>query len=379
MLPWESGNDRAPHSGQNMGPTARYPHLNTALVNLANLRFRTDFEGVGPAVAVELVWDWRLARVYDANMRVLDESVWDGVRTTAGLVKRLGLLMDERMTKEARELSERFPDFQIKSPIDTPAWPTMTSEEEILLQDASIILAEQSVADAAANPDFRLDHLVRATEEARATHNTLESNLAEWLGMFLPSLDIDKHRNSIASAIDISESLEELRNHLDGDDSNVDITSEDWSALASLASTVISANSSLNTLENSTSKLASSHLPSLSLLIGPLLAAKLCTAARGRNRLAMLPASTIQVLGAEKAFFQHLRQGTSPPKHGHIFQHPWICKSPKWMRGSISRMLAAKVAIAVRVDHFGGQPWTSAEVSEVEQKVGQIRARKNRK
>ena len=362
-----------------MGHTAGYSLLNTTFRYLANLRFRTDFEGVPPTVSVELIWDWRLARVYDENMRILDESEWSGVRTTAAVVKRLRLLVDGRMTKEAQALFERFPDSQIKSPIDVPSWPTMTSEEEILLQDASIVFAEQNVADAASNPDFRLDHLIRATEEARTTHNALESNLAEWVGLFLPSLDIDHHRNSIATIIDSSSSLDELREHLKGTDSNVEIDSGDWSALVSLAGTIISAQSTLNALENATSKLAVDYLPSLSLLIGPLLAAKLCTTARGRNRLAMLPASTIQVLGAEKAFFQHLRQGTSPPKHGHIFQHPWICKSPKWMRGSISRMLSSKVAIAVRVDHFGGQQWTSKEISEIEQKVGEIRARKNRK
>ena len=42
-------------------------------------------------------------------------------------------------------------------------------------------------------------------------------------------------------------------------------------------------------------------------------------------------------------------------------------------------MLAAKVAIAARIDHFGGEPWTSKHVSEVEKKVGEIRARKSRK
>jgi RNA processing factor Prp31 len=42
-------------------------------------------------------------------------------------------------------------------------------------------------------------------------------------------------------------------------------------------------------------------------------------------------------------------------------------------------MLAAKVAIAVRVDHFGGEPWTSKQVAEVEKKVGEIRARRSRR
>ena len=49
-----------------------------------------------------------------------------------------------------------------------------------------------------------------------------------------------------------------------------------------------------------------------------MIAARLCVAAHGRMRLARLPAGTVQILGAEKAFFSHLKQGTKTPKHGLI-------------------------------------------------------------
>ena len=61
-------------------------------------------------------------------------------------------------------------------------------------------------------------------------------------------------------------------------------------------------------MENVVRELASSHLPSLSALLGPILAARLCVEAHGRARLARLPAGTMQILGAEKAFFNHLRR-----------------------------------------------------------------------
>ena len=53
-------------------------------------------------------------------------------------------------------------------------------QETLLLQDASLKLAEQGVADAAADSDRRLEHLVRGLDEARTAHNSLESNLVEW-------------------------------------------------------------------------------------------------------------------------------------------------------------------------------------------------------
>lgn len=328
---------------------------------------------------MKLVWDWRFARVYDESDNVVDECVWGGNRTPDALADRLALLMQGRMTIEAQTLAERFPDATPTPSMNIKSWPEVEDAESILLQEASIKLAERGVSESASNPDSRLEHLVQATEEMRNAHNTLESRIVEWAGMFLPNLDIDQHRNQIAAAISTSSNLHEIGDSLSTKPAEVQIGSKEWSALHSLAKSTIKLATDVEIMEDSVREITETHLPSLSLLLGPLLAAKLCASARGRERLARLPASTIQVLGAEKSFFMHIRQGTPSPKHGHIFQHSWICRSPKWTRGAIARMLAAKAAIAVRADHFGGEPWTSKQVAEVEKKVGDIRARKNKR
>lgn len=94
--------------------------------------------------------------------------------------------------------------------------------------------------------------------------------------------------------------------------------------------------------------------PNIRELVGPLLGARLIKLAGGLSRMAFLPASTIQVLGAEKALFRALRTGGKPPKHGVIFQYPEIFRSPRWQRGKIARALAAKLAIAAKADAFTG-------------------------
>ena len=328
---------------------------------------------------MQLVWDWRLARVYDAEHRVVDECIWSGERLTSAVVERLTLLMNGRMTSEARTLAERFPDAKTTTPTSIDSWPNLDEEETSLLQDASLILAEQGVADTAADSDFRLEHLVRALDEARTSHNSLESSLVEWVGLFLPTLDLDLDRQSLSAAASTSSDLLELAASLDIPSAEVELGSDEWAGLHALASTTMKMAHTVDCLERAVRELANTHLPSVSILLGPLLAAKMCSAAHGRKRLARLPASTIQILGAEKAFFSHLRHGTSSPKHGHIFQHSWICRSPKWTRGPIARMLAGKVSIAARIDQFGGDPWTSKQVAEVEKKVGEIRTRRNRR
>ncbi len=93
--------------------------------------------------------------------------------------------------------------------------------------------------------------------------------------------------------------------------------------------------------------------PNMAYVCSSKIAAKLISHVGGLQDLALLPASTIQVLGAEKALFKHLKnKKIRPPKHGIIFQHPKIANSPKRVRGKIARTLAAKIASAAKADAF---------------------------
>lgn len=90
--------------------------------------------------------------------------------------------------------------------------------------------------------------------------------------------------------------------------------------------------------------------PNIREICGPIIGAKLISLAGGLEKLAYMPSSTIQVLGAEKALFFHIKKGAKPPKHGILYQHPLIQNSPKKLRGKIARSMAAKIAIAARLD-----------------------------
>ena len=96
--------------------------------------------------------------------------------------------------------------------------------------------------------------------------------------------------------------------------------------------------------------------PSLGALLGPLLAARLIAAAGSLPRLARMPGSTIQTLGAERALFAHRGGGAPPPKHGLLLAHPLVRDAPRRERGRMARKLAAKAAIAARLDCYGGEP-----------------------
>jgi nucleolar protein 56 len=78
--------------------------------------------------------------------------------------------------------------------------------------------------------------------------------------------------------------------------------------------------------------------------------------AGGLKKLAMMPSSTVQILGAEKALFRSKKTGAKPPKHGLIFQHPYVHAKPRKLRGKAARTLASKLSLAARADAFSGNP-----------------------
>lgn len=118
--------------------------------------------------------------------------------------------------------------------------------------------------------------------------------------------------------------------------------------------------------------------PNLRAVVGSTIGARLIAIAGGLQELSRMPASTIQVLGAEKALFRALKKKGSPPKHGVIFQYPEIRGAPKKLRGKIARALAGKVAIAARVDAMSGEFVGDKLESELKMRIAEIK-RKVRK
>ena len=102
------------------------------------------------------------------------------------------------------------------------------------------------------------------------------------------------------------------------------------------------------------SRLAALVIPNTSELVGGLVAARVMARAGGLEKLARMPGSSVQVIGAEAALFSHIRGNSPSPKHGIIFQHRRVHNAPKAVRGRVARVLAAKVGIAARLDYHRG-------------------------
>lgn len=98
--------------------------------------------------------------------------------------------------------------------------------------------------------------------------------------------------------------------------------------------------------------------PNLGALIGEIVGARLISHAGSLTSLSKYPASTVQILGAEKALFRALKTKGNTPKYGLIYHSSFIGRAGQKNKGRISRFLANKCSIASRIDNFSEAPTT---------------------
>merc|ERR1712243_151366 len=115
--------------------------------------------------------------------------------------------------------------------------------------------------------------------------------------------------------------------------------------------------------------------PNLTVLVGELVGARLIAHAGSLMNLAKHPASTVQILGAEKALFKALKTKHDTPKYGLIYHAQLVGGASTKLKGKVSRMLAAKASLACRVDALGEETNTDLGIehrAKVESRIRQL-------
>jgi len=132
----------------------------------------------------------------------------------------------------------------------------------------------------------------------------------------------------------------------------MDISPVDLLNIDMFASRVIGISDYRKELSNYLRSKMSVVAPNLATLIGDTVGARLISHAGSLTNLAKCPASTVQILGAEKALFRALKTRGNTPKYGLIFHSSFIGRAGAKNKGRISRYLANKCSIASRIDCF---------------------------
>lgn len=237
------------------------------------------------------------------------------------------------------------------------------------IRERFIKKAKAGMKEAWGKGDAYLANVEKTLEAIDEVMNILGERLEDWYGLYFPELKIDdkvKYASIVLSInekknIDVgslraiagknAERIAEMGKRSSGADEF------DLSGPKKLASEIVSLASLRSHYEKKIEEIAKEICPNATEIAGGRIVAMLIAHVGSLEKLSKLPASTIQVLGAEKALFKHLRSKgkVSPPKHGVLFLHQWISKAPKKVRGKLARTLAAKLAIAFKVDYAGGK------------------------
>jgi nucleolar protein 56 len=195
-------------------------------------------------------------------------------------------------------------------------------EYNALLREVSLALVKRKL-DSHAGEEAEMLQMIEALDVLDQAINLLEERLYEW--------------SILRGRYPRGHGLAELLSGQEG--------------IGELAKAISGLHGRRESLEEKVGLKAMALAPNLSSLAGSLLAARLVSRAGSLRRLAELPASTIQIIGAEKALFKHLRGKAPSPKHGILYRHPLVSGAPRKLRGKTSRALAGKLAIAARVDY----------------------------
>lgn len=241
------------------------------------------------------------------------------------------------------------------------------------IHELSMRITRMKLRKVAQKRDLLAIQAIRAIDDIDKTLNLFASRLREWYSIHFPELDdlIREHllyarivhelgdRSRITKdalvKLGVKEGRAERIEKAVRDSIGAELSNFDLRPIQTLAGIMLELSKLREYLTEYVGQVMREVAPNITELVGPLLGARLLSLAGSLETLAKLPASTIQVLGAEKALFRALRTGGKPPKHGVIFQYPDIHRSPRWQRGKIARALATKLAIAARADYFTGR------------------------
>ncbi|MGQ9582018.1 MAG: NOP5/NOP56 family protein [Thermoplasmatota archaeon] len=241
-----------------------------------------------------------------------------------------------------------------------------------LLQEATLWMGREKLGEL--GPDRLVIQAVAGLEELTKTANLLTERLMEWYGFHFPELAESLGARDFVEAVAEHGGREAVERATGKryESLGAPLSEADEAAVRAWASLVREVARCRSGLEAYITKRMAELAPNLSATVGPLLAARLISLTGGLDRLSRLPASTVQLLGAERALFQFMRRGGRPPKHGALFQHPVVHRAAPDLRGRVARALASSAALAARADAFGHRDISGAIRESLERKLERI-------
>jgi nucleolar protein 56 len=166
----------------------------------------------------------------------------------------------------------------------------------------------------------------------------------------------DEDLHELAAVVDDDESIAQAIINAARTSMGRDLSAADMEIVMAFAKRTASLAAYRKQLSNYLGSRMNQVAPNLAALIGDTVGARLISKAGSLTNLSKYPASTVQILGAEKALFRALKTKGNTPKYGLIYHSSFIGRTGQKSKGRISRFLANKCSIASRIDNFSDTP-----------------------
>jgi nucleolar protein 56 len=240
------------------------------------------------------------------------------------------------------------------------------------LKEKLIKETKEKVKKAFEGKDVHVIKAINLIDELDKISNILSENAREWYSMHFPELNSLVEDNDIYLKLVLlgnkknfskKKILESYKNEKKASEIEVkarnsmgsELNENTLKQIQELAKKGIEIKKLRKELSRFIEKEMKELMPNFTELAEPLIAARILAKAGSIKKLALMPSSTIQLLGAEKALFQHIRKGNKCPKYGFIFAHPLLKKVKRKKQGKFARTLAGKLSIAIKKDYFGAK------------------------
>ena len=249
-----------------------------------------------------------------------------------------------------------------------PAGALVDSKSYDEIREEMLSDVKEAIGASYSEEEHGLIQAINAYNELSKSSNLLNERMSEWFGIYFPEVRIASQKSIAEVALLLCKpegaTEEEILAIIPDKDKASSIyrkvgstmgrhaNPEEKTALSAFAASGLDLMNSLEGLEGYINAAAKRIMPNLTYLTEGKISAELLSKAGSMEKMSMMPASTIQLLGAEKALFKHIKFGSRPPKYGVLFKLPVINNARKDLRGKIARAYAAKMCIAVKADHI---------------------------
>ena len=204
--------------------------------------------------------------------------------------------------------------------------------------------------------DLLIIQSIKSIDDLKKSSSMIIKRLRDWYEIYNPEYSARTQEHDEFVETILKKSKDQILNELNIKNENSmgsDLTKDDVEAILNLARQIEDIKKNIEKEEKYMEKLMTKTCPNIYAICGSLLGAKIIELAGGLRELTNFPAGTVQLLGAEKALFRHIRKGNKPPKHGYIITHPLVANATN--KGKAARTLANKILIAAKVDYFKGE------------------------